>query len=75
MSWDQNSYFAETAIFPDRIAIYCEVLINYLELDVIVFKDLRPSIFCIFYSFGKLSKYFFNFGMEFIIDPSSFGID
>jgi len=38
MSWDQNSYFAETAIFPDRFAIYCEVLIICLELDVIVLK-------------------------------------
>ena len=38
MSWDQDSYFAETAIFPDRIVIYCEVLINCLELDVIVLK-------------------------------------
>ena len=49
MSWDQNSYFAETAIFPDRFAIYCEVLIICLELDVIVLKiyDLQFSAYFI----------------------------
>ena len=33
-SWDQNSCFADrNSDFPDRIAIYYEVLINRLEVD------------------------------------------
>ena len=42
--------------FPDRIAIYCEVLINCLEVDY----SLRSSFFFFltYYSFGKVGKYF-----------------
>ena len=40
---------------------YCNLLWSVdqlLGIGCYCFKDLRPSIFCIFYSFGKLGKYF-----------------
>ena len=55
MSWDQNNRFADrNSDFPDRIAIYCEVLINCLEVDLFLWS----SIFCILYSFGKVGNNF-----------------